>query len=314
MIIKKRLIYNFIIITLCVLNYIAYIYNYKYDSIAQLNNNLLSYDSISFYTNNEYPILNENINKYSYRIFCEINGQYQFFYHNNSQWEPPMISGRFFNDENDLDKAVIGRSMEKYIKVIDNVKYIEFKNNFYPIIGVLGTGFETTSDNMVLIYKSDIFNTDTSYKYNLDSDKKVDIENVIQCIRNAKEDTKIVFSPHNAKNNSINYFNLIVNFTIDLLLFISFFALLAIKYSLEHHRIKCKIIIGIQESRAILEFFLSNIIELILACFSFGIVMLFIADNNLLLLTSIVNTVNVAMICTLIFHCFLLLRRKDVDY
>ena len=67
---------------------------------------------------------------------------------------PPLISGRFFSEDeclSDVPRAVIGRKMEGSTTIHEGKKYLDYLNKEYEVIGIAGLSGESPMDDMVFV-------------------------------------------------------------------------------------------------------------------------------------------------------------------
>ncbi|MBB5174486.1 FtsX-like permease family protein [Salsuginibacillus halophilus] len=98
-------------------------------------------------TDDEEPIDWRKLNKDdAYSIFVEIEESYRGFYYQEDTYSPPMVSGRYFEEEdfyNDKQRAVIGQSVSE-----DELEQI--KRDGYEVIGIMGGSYSSPIDEMIL--------------------------------------------------------------------------------------------------------------------------------------------------------------------
>ena len=123
----------------------------------------------------------EEINEYlpeGGRIFIEHtdDGNIRSFYQNGN-WMPPMMSGKFFIPNTRTPQAVIGTGVKSNLEDA----YITVGDVRYEIVGVLGAGYPSPLDHLVLL--NDINNTLPVERIVIDTDHISDIKSIDQSFK-----------------------------------------------------------------------------------------------------------------------------------
>ncbi|MCL2560343.1 MAG: hypothetical protein FWE07_07620 [Turicibacter sp.] len=109
-------------------------------------NRLYSTWSVELVEELELDQLTETLPRNS-RVFLEHTayGHVRTFYQNGN-WVPPMMSGYFFNSDTSMYSAVVGKS-----HVANGETAIEINDTTYEIIGVVGSGYPSALDRLILL-------------------------------------------------------------------------------------------------------------------------------------------------------------------
>ena len=83
------------------------------------------------------------------RLFFEhdITGRLRSFYQ-NSNWQPPLVEGDFFDEKYGGLQAVVGIHV---LQNMENDDYLEIDDHYYEVIGVIGVSYPSPLDHLVLL-------------------------------------------------------------------------------------------------------------------------------------------------------------------
>ena len=102
------------------------------------------------------------------------DGNLRFVYQ-KGDWKLPLVSGHSFDSNVDLPQALVGINVKNNL---ENEDYIVFGDIKYEVVGILGTNYPSSLDNLTLINK--INETLPIERVVIDTENPRDIENVAQ--------------------------------------------------------------------------------------------------------------------------------------
>lgn len=149
------------------------------------------------------------------RVFFEhsSNGNLRTF-HQNGDWQPPMISGQFFDLNSSRKEAVVGAYHTQ-----NGEMTVEIAGVFYEIIGVLGAGYPSVLDRLILV---NITPEDMPIgNIVIDTRNSADmamVQNLFDVNRRHQTDTALDFLDSYALNTTIRQNVIIVSIILSLLL------------------------------------------------------------------------------------------------
>lgn len=201
---RNKLLIIFCTLLLAFFSVFVFVKIQQRDTVNRLNNNDLSNSayliklksSVSLQNINEKLSKEEKLDNFQLQYQDKKNKNMIFFYGKGNFSSPAMKSGSFFtdNDFNSLVSTVIvGKDIAKNLYIPQSQGYLHYNNQYYPVLGVMGTKQKSGLDNKIFISPSvDILKNKQSRDYNIifDSDKPVDIER-IKKILNATSVTSI---------------------------------------------------------------------------------------------------------------------------
>lgn len=201
----------------------------KYDDVQIHINNI----SNKLYTKNVRYLIDSDINKYlnidkkDVRVFLELNENTRLIL-NNSDFNPNIIEGRFFYDNESGNKAIIGTDYIERVKVIDGKKFLTLFDTDFEVVGTIGEKFNSKVDSLIFIKSSDInfLNTtsdlDNKFKIAIDGNSKSKINQYIKEIKSISNNINLI------KKEKVNiYKNIDAEFFRILILILSLFLLIS---------------------------------------------------------------------------------------
>ena len=110
------------------------------------------------------------------RLFLEhtSDGNVRTFYQKGN-WQPPLISGTFFELDDNLPQAVVGNNVKRSLGTNN---YFNIEDVDYEIVGILGTSFPSPLDNIILL--NDIDNSLFVERIVMDTSRGSDIDLIVQ--------------------------------------------------------------------------------------------------------------------------------------
>lgn len=201
----------------------------KYDDVQIHINNI----SNKLYTKNVRYIIDNDINKYlnidedHIRVFLEINESIRLIL-NNSDFNPNINEGRFFYDNEIVNKAIIGTDYLEKIKIINGKKILTLFDTEFEVIGIIGEKFKSKVDSLIFIKSSDvnflnnISGLNNKFKVAIDGNSNFKINQYIKEIKLMSNDINLI------KKEKVNiYKNIDAEFFQILILVLSSFLLIS---------------------------------------------------------------------------------------
>lgn len=103
-------------------------------------------------------------------------------YINGSMYIPPILSGEYFDSSTtwaDSPKMVIGKKYEKDVYTRDGMRYYEYDDEEYEVIGIMGTEEDSRINRMILMdFQSAVRLAGINTEYVLDTKKEAEINDV----------------------------------------------------------------------------------------------------------------------------------------
>lgn len=142
----------------------------------RLSNNLYTKNSVTYVTDDEK--MSVELPSYTHRITLEYNSSVSYLINDNTNWIPPMVSGRYFSYTGDVLQAVIGRQANMNMLEYEGRSYVEFEGEHYEIIGIMGVDFPSSIDYKTLLYHPNKVHNYQEKRVVLDTESRFMIDKV----------------------------------------------------------------------------------------------------------------------------------------
>lgn len=148
---KSVILYFAINIAIYILLTGFFLYSEKQTNYDRLSNQLY-YDNILLVYNGRDIDWNDEGIAEQYRVYVQVDSNCRVLIKDTSKWMPPMLSGYYPKEEIGA-VAVIGKNVEKmtYSDAKDN-QWISYMGQEFHVIGVVGTEYATSSDDLVILF------------------------------------------------------------------------------------------------------------------------------------------------------------------
>ena len=241
---KKNISFIIIFVCLNILYFLMFMYNTKQENIQKISNNYYSNNSIvldkeTFF--NIEDLINDDLS-----VFFEFNDNIRLIYKSYKDWAPNIKSGRFFEEKEKGNKAVIGIEYVEGLKAIDGKKYITMFGKDFEVIGIMQEDFVSRLDSLVFL-KSDVIPEFDIKSVVIEGNSKTSINKFIDKIKKIDNEFKITKLNSNRLNISIksDFFNKLIMINTALLICISGLVFIRLWFEINISFFKIQFLLGI---------------------------------------------------------------------
>lgn len=255
---KKNIIFIFTFVCLNLLSFLVFRYYKEQINIQQISNN--SYSSHSIRIEEKYLFNNEKFISDDLRVFLEFNDNIRIVYKVSRNWSPKIKTGRFFEENEKGNKAVIGNEYIESLKQINGKNYISMFGIDFEVIGIMQEDFVSKLDSLLFL-KAEVIPDFDIKSVVIDSDYKIAINKFIAKIKKENNSINIIKTELDGLNKSIksDFFNKLIIISTILLIFFSIIVFIRYWFEINISFFYTQFLLGISY-RKIKVMFVENII------------------------------------------------------
>lgn len=250
---KKNLIFIITFICLNMLYFLMFMYHTKQENIQKISNNYYSNNSIVLDKDTFFNI--EELVNDDLRIFFEFNDNIRVIYKSSEEWAPNIKSGRFFEEKEKGNKAVIGIEYVESLKEINGKDYIAMFGKDFEVIGVMQEDFVSRLDSLLFL-KSDVIPEFDIKSVVIEGNTKTSINRLVNKIKKFDNELKITKLNSNRLNVSIksNFFNKLIMINTALLICISGLVFIRLWFEINISFFRTQFLLGVSYKKIRLMF------------------------------------------------------------
>ena len=151
-IVKKSLIFYFLIITFLYVLYTGFFLYYEKQTTYDRLSNQLYFDNILLVYNGHSINWADIEIPEQYRVYIEIDPNCRGLIKDTSKWTPPMLSGNYPQEASNA-VAVIGKNVEKATyRDAEGNQWISYIGEEFRVTGIVGAEYATSCDDLIILF------------------------------------------------------------------------------------------------------------------------------------------------------------------
>lgn len=261
---KKNITFIITFICLNILYFLMFMYHTKQENIQKISNNYYSNNSIivdkeTFFNIEE--LINDDL-----RVFFEFNDNIRVIYKSSEDWAPNIKSGRFFEEKEKGNKAIIGIEYVENLKEIDGKNYITMFGKDFEVIGVMQEDFVSRLDSLLFL-KSDVIPKFDIKSVVIEGNNKVSINKLIDKIK--KYDNELAIEQFNSNLLNLNiksdFFYKLIMINTSLLICISGLVFIKLWFEINISFFKTQFLLGVSYKNIRFKFLLNIVFNILIS-------------------------------------------------